>query len=60
MSYRGGTKETSERQNSHNGCGTVFTEFRSVMFWLCLCVAECSGDRQSKWRSDGGNLLQVI
>jgi len=59
MSNRGDTKETSEHRNSHKGCSTVLTEFRSVIFWLCLCVAECSGDRQSKWRSDGANLLEV-
>jgi len=60
MSYRGDTKETSEHRNSHNGCSTVLTELRSVFFWLCLCVAECSVDRRGRLRSNGANLLQVI
>jgi hypothetical protein len=32
MSYRGDTEKTSEHRNTHNGCSTVLTEFRSVIF----------------------------
>ena len=56
-SYRVDTKKTSERRNSYSGYSTVLTEFGSFIYWLCLCVGECSADRQCKWPSDGGTLL---
>jgi hypothetical protein len=59
-SCSGGTIETIEHRNIHNGRSAVLTEFRSVIVSLFVCAAECNGDRQCKWPSDRGNLLEVF
>jgi hypothetical protein len=60
MSCSGGAIETIVHRDIHNGCSTVLTEFRSVIVWLFLSAADCSADRQYKWPSDGGTLLEVF
>ena len=60
MSCSGSTIVTIEHRNIHNDCSTVLTEFRSVIVWLSLCAAECNGDRQCEWPSNGGTLLNAF
>jgi hypothetical protein len=60
ISCSGGAIKTIEHRNIHNGCSTVLTEFKSVIVWLFLCVAECNGDRQCNWPSNGGTVLKVF
>jgi hypothetical protein len=43
MSCSGCAIETIVHRDIHNGCSTVLTEFRSVIVWLFLSAAECSG-----------------
>jgi hypothetical protein len=60
MSSSGRAIGTIENRNIHIGCNTVLTEFSSVIVWLFLCVAECNGDRQCNWPSNGGTVLKVF
>jgi hypothetical protein len=50
ISCSGGAIGTIEHRDIHNGCSTVLTEFRSVIVWLFLCVAECNGDRHPQYK----------
>ena len=38
----------------------MITGFSSVIVWLILCAAECTGDQQCKWPSNGGTFLCVL
>ena len=58
MSCSGGAIEKSEHLNGDKVCSTVLTDFMSVIVWLFLCVAECNGDGQCEWPSNGGTLLK--